>query len=114
MSLLPFPGNVRELKTYIFDAVAQCRKDELSEHAVLDRLNHEWTGHSPKTTGLDTMRPGAIDLETIFGHFPTLSELTHYAIETSLKKSDNNQNKAAKTLGISKQALSKRLKKRKP
>ncbi|OGR24179.1 MAG: sigma-54-dependent Fis family transcriptional regulator [Desulfobacterales bacterium RIFOXYA12_FULL_46_15] len=114
LSLLPFPGNVRELKTYIFDAVAQCRKDELSEHAVLDRLNHEWTGYSPKTTGPDTMKPGAIDLETIFGHFPTLSELTHYAIETSLKKSDNNQNKAAKTLGISKQALSKRLKKRKP
>ncbi|MBU1342102.1 MAG: sigma-54 dependent transcriptional regulator [Proteobacteria bacterium] len=114
LSELSFPGNIRELKTYIYDAVAQCHTDELSEHAILDRLNPEQTGPDPGTPAPGALKLDVLALETIFGHFPTLSELTRYAIEQSLKKAGNNQSKAAKALGISKQALSKRLKKRTP
>ena len=108
LACLPFPGNVRELKTYIYDAVAQCHSATLAEHDILDRLRQEQTpvGHSP-----DTALP--VSLESIFGQFPTLSALTEYAVTKALEASNNNQSEAAKVLGISKQALNKRLKKRK-
>lgn len=107
-SRLSFPGNVRELKTYIYDAVAQCHSEELSEHAVMERLNQERIKAGP-----ERFQEPAGSLETIFGYFPTLAELTEYAIAHSLKAAANNQTQAAKSLGISKQALSKRLKNRK-
>ena len=52
-------------------------------------------------------------LETLFGRFPTLSELAEYAVKKALEAANYNQSKAAMALGISKQALSKRLKRRK-
>lgn len=108
LASLPFPGNVRELKTYIFDAVAQCHSDTLTEHDIIDRL------HPGQTSGNPTSSPGLpVSLESIFGQFPTLTQLTGYAVDQALEASGNNQSEAAKLLGISKQALNKRLKKRK-
>jgi DNA-binding NtrC family response regulator len=105
---LPFPGNVRELKTYMFDAVAQCRTGELTEHDIMERLDLvQHTVQRPSGSS----RPAT--LEAIFGRFPTLSELTEYAVDKALEAAGNNQSEAARALGISKQALNKRLKKRK-
>jgi len=50
-------------------------------------------------------------LVSIFGHFPTLKELSDYAVETALTDSGYNQSQAAHLLGISRQALHKRVKK---
>ncbi|SDP66317.1 sigma-54-dependent transcriptional regulator [Desulforhopalus singaporensis] len=103
----PFPGNVRELKTYIYDAVARCRSGELTVDLIDERMQSEKLTGFPAATLNDNR-----SLETLFGHFPELSELTQYAIGEALEKSDNNQSRAAELLGISKQALSKRLKRR--
>jgi len=99
----PFLGNVRELKTYLFDAVARCLTDEIPEQLIAERLPSEKL-HSTKE-----MLANA-DLETIFGSFPSLGELIEYAINQALQSTGNNQSQAAKLLGISKQALHKRLK----
>ena len=107
LSRQPFPGNIRELKTYIYDAVAQCGSRELTEHAILDRLSN-----MPVKSGPEQSRDDETGLESIFGYFPTLAELAEYAVDLALKKTGNNQTRAAKVLGISKQALNKRLKKR--
>lgn len=109
LAALPFPGNIRELKTYVYDAVAQCHSQELTEHDILDRLPKERPAEP-----LETPARESVGLETLFGQFPTLTELTDYAVDKALEVSGNNQSKAAKTLGISKQALSKRLKRRRP
>ena len=109
LSSLPFPGNVRELKTYVYDAVAQCRSDELGETDIGNRLLRS---RPPRPEGSSPSAPEN-SLEALFGHFPTLAELSAYAVENALEAADNNQTKAAKALGISKQALSKRLKRRK-
>ena len=108
LASLPFPGNVRELKSYIFDAVAQCRSDVLAEHDIIDRLR---SGQMPVHQASPPAAPSP--LASIFGQFPTLVELTEYAVEKALETTGNNQSEAAKMLGISKQALSKRLKKKK-
>jgi DNA-binding NtrC family response regulator len=105
---LPFPGNVRELKTYVYDAVAQCQSEELNEMDIGSRLSLAQSPHMEETP---TTR--APSLETLFGHFPTLSELSEYAVQKALEAANNNQSKAAMALGISKQALSNRLKRRK-
>lgn len=105
----PFAGNIRELKTYIYDAVARCQDDEIPANLIWERLSG---------TELDLSAPsarhGTAPLEKIFGHFPTLEELVEYSINQALEATDNNQTQAAKLLGISKQALNKRLKKSNP
>lgn len=104
----PFPGNVRELKTYIYDAVAQCHTQELTEDAVKERLFCERENLAEPSPSQDRFT-----LSSFFGHFPTLAELTEYAVNSALESADYNQSRAAGMLGISKQALNKRLQKRK-
>ena len=108
----PFPGNVRELKSYIYDAVAQCDSPVLTAHAIRERLQGGGTGGAlpdaaPAATG------SRCTLAALFGHFPTLAELSAYAVDRALETTKFNQTQAAKLLGISKQALNKRLQKRK-
>lgn len=103
----PFYGNIRELKTYLHDAVARCQKDEISADLVALRLD----GDVHIDPAIDSEQ-GGHPLEKIFGHFPTLEELAEYGINQALQATEDNQSQAAKLLGISKQALHKRLKKR--
>jgi len=102
----PFYGNIRELKSYLYDAVARCRGDEVSAAVIAERL----AGDSTAGT-LVVDAPGSEPLVKIFGQFPNLEELVEYAITQALEATANNQSQAAKLLGISKQALHKRLKK---
>jgi len=100
-----FPGNIRELKTYIYDAVARCTGDVMEDRFIAERLG-ELTRE--QTVQIISGEP----LEQIFGHFPTLEEITQYAVTSAMKSANNNQSQAAKLLGISKQALNKRIQKR--
>lgn len=108
MSLLmrhPFWGNVRELKAYISDAVARCTHGHITDELIEERL----TGAtSVKKDEMTHTNP----IESLFGRFPTLDELADFAIDTALNVTENNQSQAARLLGISRQALNKRLKKR--
>lgn len=101
----PFWGNVRELKAYISDAVARNQHGHIDEHLISERLG----GTIPR---LAESGETATPLEGLFGHFPTLEELIEYAIESALVVTDNNQSQASRLLGVSRQALNKRLKKR--
>lgn len=102
----PFAGNIRELKTYLYDAVARCQGEEIPVNLIWERLSGaELEQPAPCAS------PGSTTLEKIFGHFPSLEELVEYSIGQALEVTSNNQSQAAKLLGISKQALNKRLKK---
>ncbi|HEX9778978.1 MAG TPA: sigma-54 dependent transcriptional regulator [Geopsychrobacteraceae bacterium] len=103
----PFHGNIRELKTYLYDAVACCQTGEIPETLIVERLsggNLELPGQSDRSE--------TAPLVQLFGHFPTLEELAEFCIDQALQESADNQSQAARLLGISKQALHKRLKKR--
>lgn len=100
-----FPGNIRELKTYIYDAVARTRSDTIAAQVIAERLGIE----PPVRAVCDADdRP----LEGLFGHFPSLEQLVEFAIDQALGYTGHNQSQAARLLGLSKQALNKRLKKR--
>ena len=108
MSLLlhhPFWGNIRELKTYIVDAVARCETGKIEEDLISGRLVAQVSAGHETTSG-------ASSLTSLFGRFPSLEELVEYATSEALASSDNNQSQAARLLGISRQALHKRLRKR--
>lgn len=100
----PFYGNIRELKTYLFDAVARCDSAEIPQQLIAERLGGSVLIDSPELVATSS-------LEKLFGQFPTLEELANYAIEEALAITSHNQSQAAKMLGLSKQALHKRLKK---
>jgi DNA-binding NtrC family response regulator len=101
----PFWGNIRELKTYIVDAVARCDSGRIEEELISDRLVGQVAAAGTSTSG-------ASSLTSLFGFFPSLEELTEYAVNEALASSDNNQSQAARLLGLSRQALNKRLRKR--
>ncbi|MDK9706734.1 MAG: sigma-54 dependent transcriptional regulator [Desulforhopalus sp.] len=101
----PFLGNIRELKAYIVDAVARCDTGRIEEDLIASRLI------APISPQLETAS-GASSLTSLLGRFPSLEELTEYAIGEAMASSDNNQSQAARLLGISRQALNKRLRKR--
>lgn len=102
----PFFGNVRELKAYIFDAVALSEFDRIEDEIILERL-----AGAASSRIKDQPATYSNPLESIFGHFPTLTELTDYAVDLAMVSADNNQSRASRLLGISRQALHKRIKK---
>jgi len=100
-----FPGNIRELKTYLYDAVARTGSTVIADQVIEERLNIY-------VPARPTEKPGTMLLEAVFGKIPTLEELVEFAIDQALDYTGNNQSQAARLLGLSKQALNKRLKKR--
>lgn len=101
----PFWGNIRELKAYIADAVARCQHGHIDEPLIVERLVE--TGGTVMSHSV-----AASPLEALFGHFPSLEELADYAVDSAMGVTENNQSQAARLLGVSRQALNKRLKKR--
>ena len=105
----PFPGNVRELQAVIFDAVSRKRSGSLS----IASIQKYYSLHSKKTlTAADSIHPAS----RIFGvcaELPSIRAANQSLIDEALKRSGGNQTAAAQVLGISQQALSKRLKKQK-
>ena len=102
-----FPGNVRELESMVFDAVSRHRSgplsiDSFAAHIARDPSPTEQLPPSPD----DPAGP-----PILFSHqLPTIKEATRILVQEAMRRSEGNQSKAAKLLGISQQALSKRLK----
>ncbi|MBN1837999.1 MAG: sigma-54-dependent Fis family transcriptional regulator [Spirochaetales bacterium] len=99
-----FPGNIRELRSMIFDAVSRHPGGPLGvqsfEQAVQDNALLE------PASGQDTPL-------TIGEGFPTLREATEFLIGEALRRSGGNQAQAARLLGITPPALSRRLSRQK-
>lgn len=97
-----FPGNVRELRSMVVDAVTHHPGGILSMARFKEHMQHLAPLHDPAP------RPGA---GVTFGEvLPTMKENTELLIEEALRRADGNQAIAAEMLGISRQALNKRLK----
>ena len=100
-----FPGNIRELRTMIFDAVSRTDTTMLSPRLLESYLNQNLT-HAvviAETSGDDA-------LLSFTSRLPTLKQAADLLIQEALRRSDGHQTAAARLLGISQQALSKRLK----
>ena len=105
-----FPGNVRELRTYIIDAAAMSGEDYVDEEFLLSRIDCDMKKDLGAQGELQGDGSAAeCSFESVFGKFPTLEEVTEYTVKQALERTDGNQTKAAELLGITKQALNRRV-----
>ena len=102
-----FPGNVRELQSMIYDAVSGHRSGKLSLDVFKVHLRKNHT--APGGHG-ETFRPAENALLSFCDRLPTLKEGERLLVSEALRRAKGNQAVAALTLGISRQALNKRLK----
>jgi DNA-binding NtrC family response regulator len=102
-----FPGNVRELRAMIVDAVSTTRTNVLSR-AAFKKLAP--LTHPPVKTKPPASLKVSLDFSS-FSKLPTLWQIEESLITEALKRSSGNISKSAQTLGITRQTLSKRLKK---
>ena len=102
LSTYHFPGNVRELRALIYDAVSRHGSGVLGLKAIRERLP---VGLASATSADSNSQSESL----VFGRqLPTIREVSELVVAEALKRSDGNQTIAARLLGISQQALSKR------
>lgn len=101
-----FPGNVRELEAIIFDAVAQHQGGVLSLKSVRESVQH-----AQPLADQEVPQPAdVVDVTRLHpDRLPTLKEAEQVLITEALKQADGNQGIAAGMLGLTRQALNKRL-----
>ena len=103
LSQYAFPGNVRELRSLVFDALAQCSSSVLSIKCFRELAGKQsMTGPIPDGNASTAFAP----LTTL----PTIQQATSLLIDEAMKRAKGNQSIACRLLGISQPALSKRLK----
>jgi DNA-binding NtrC family response regulator len=106
-----FPGNIRELEAMVFDAVARHQGGNLALQAFKDAMEagRRLFAGQPGATPVPPSQ-GAWDAAPL----PTLQEAENALIAAALRHADGNQGVAASLLGLSRQALNKRLRRRQP
>lgn len=91
----PFEGNIRELRSMVFDAMSRYTSGDLTPD-LFAGLNQ-------------SLRPNGLKTTNGKPKLPTLKEASEHLVLKAMEEAGNNQSAAAKILGISQQALSKRL-----
>jgi DNA-binding NtrC family response regulator len=105
LSNYPFPGNVRELRAMVFNAVSMHRGRTLSMESF------------KKSMGILRKDPVSEDafleepLLTFHERLPTLREAANLLVREAIERTRGNQSMAARLLGVTQPALSSRLKK---
>jgi len=100
-----FPGNIRELKALVYNAVSVHRDRVLSMETFLKTIGRP----EPKQSQEITKRPEQ-NLYAGLERLPTFGEAAELLVEEAMSRANGNQTIAARLLGISQPALSKRLK----
>ena len=107
----PFPGNVRELQALIFDAVSRHKSGILSMEVFRSHINKQRRRENLETTAHSGSPGTAGPLIRFPETLPTIRQATALLVAEAMKRARGNQSLAAGMLGVSQQALSKRLKK---
>jgi DNA-binding NtrC family response regulator len=101
-----FPGNIRELEGLIFDAVVRHQSRVLSLASFKSAIGDRADG-TPESAGSRAEEGG--NLFEACRTLPTLKQASALLIEESLRRSEGNQDAAARLLGLTRSALNKRL-----
>ena len=106
-----FPGNVRELEAMVFDAMARHQGGSLALQPFKDAI----AAGRPLLAG-ELLAAPALPARQAWDQapLPTLHEAEEALVAAALQQADGNQGVAAGLLGLSRQALNKRLRRRQP
>lgn len=97
-----FPGNVRELKAMVYDAVAQHSRGVLSKDLFMHAM-----GSARQSSGMSPPPEMVIRIGNADCRLPTLKEAEEALIRQALERANGNQGVAASYLGITRQGLNK-------
>jgi len=105
LSTFAFPGNVRELRAMVWDAMSVHQGGILSMEPFRSRI-----GQSREGAAARPGEPGGANKRLQFlDELPTLDEAGDLLVAEALKRARNNQSIAAQMLGITRSALNKRI-----
>ena len=100
-----FPGNIRELETMVYDAVAQHTSRLLSVASFKEKIEKNRLTDEPEVVASEPPEKTSV----VFSRFPTLKEAEEELISRALALARGNQGAAALLLGMTRQALNNRL-----
>jgi DNA-binding NtrC family response regulator len=100
-----FPGNIREIKALVYNAVSVHRDRVLSMDTFLKTI-----GRPEAKQSQDNTKQPEQNLYAGLERLPTFGEAAELLVEEAMSRANGNQTIAARLLGISQPALSKRLK----
>ena len=107
LSTYRFPGNIRELQSIILDAVSSHKSGKLSMEGFKSYIRQK-----QPTLDIDSkhLLQGEKLMVSFSEQLPTLKQTEQLLISEAMKRARRNQAIAAQLLGITRQALNKRLK----
>ena len=100
-----FPGNIRELKGMIFDAVSKHKSGVLSMETFKEKIAGHKKEHGGEPVEIHTDENSLMFADKL----PTLKEAEHLLIDEAMKRADGNQTIAAGMIGLTRRALNNRL-----
>jgi transcriptional regulator with GAF, ATPase, and Fis domain len=110
LSTYHFPGNIRELRSMVFKAVSLHIARMLSLDSFKNHMRDNRENKVPMpASSAPAAYPGWLK-NTAYEPFPTLKQAQKMLIQLAMERAGNNQSVAAQLLGMTQQALSKRLK----
>lgn len=111
LAVYHFAGNVRELESMVYNAVSLHTAGKLS----MEAFKAEIFKTQPGLTGAAAERPNEPEGQVVFPEqLPTLRQVEQLLVDEALRRARGNQSTAATLLGITRQALNKRLNKTSP
>jgi DNA-binding NtrC family response regulator len=108
LSAYTFPGNVRELKNIIYDAVSMEKSDKLSSALITEYLAKDGSTLGSLTAADTTPFTSQEDLARR-PRLPTIKNAEAMLIREALKRANGNQTVAARLLGMKRSAFNKRI-----
>ncbi len=106
LSTYHFPGNIRELESMVFNAVSSHKSGKLSMESF---KSHIYQKHpSFETESIPLLEEKKV-LLSFSEQLPTLKQVEQLLIDEAMKRANDNQSIAALSLGITRQALNRRL-----
>jgi len=107
LSTYHFPGNVRELQSMILDAVSSHQSGKLSMEVFKSYIRQK---HPAFDIDSKQLPSGEASLISFSEQLPTFKQAEQSLLDEAMKRAKGNQAIAAQLLGITRQALNKRLK----
>ena len=106
LSTYKFPGNIRELESMVFNAVSSHKSGKLSMESF---KSHIYQKHPSFETESKQLLKEKKVLLSFSEQLPTLKQAEQLLIDEAMKRANDNQSIAALSLGITRQALNRRL-----
>ncbi len=93
-----FPGNIRELRSLVYDAVSKHSSGVMSLDTFRKAIGGGKQGSTKKSTTQSMLTFGS--------QLPSMKEIRRLLVDEALKRAENNRTVAARLIGITRQSLS--------